>query len=563
MKQHFNLLKISFILLFLPSFINAQVTSWQWAKTTGGSSNQFIKLTTTDNNGNFYTFGSFSSTEIIFDDIILTTTYPTSLFITKYNSNGDVLWAKKIESNSAASLDENSISIDKDNNLILGGTATFVNNLYGDISFNSGNLILNFNNISPQDMRYFIAKFDTNGNILWAKNNQGYSESISIETDDENNIYSIGSFKSSVVTFDTFSINNKGQNDLFITKYDKNGNVIWVKSYGGSTDDLPKQIIRTNDGNFTIIGYFGSPTITSQNTTLTNNGEGWNLFILKIDSEGNIISAVNAGTAENNYNNFLKIYRNDNFYLFGYFETPTITIGNTKLTKIGNADMYIAKYNTNGILSWAKNFGNIESTSVINDITADSNGNIYLASDFSSPTITFGSSTFTNNGIYTTLVLKLNNNGDFIWGKSTLGNIENKGNFPSSIILNYNNDLYLTGVYNSQKVSFDNNIISNTDTRAKIYIASLLQTSLSNQEFYTKNVKLYPNPVNSFLNLKNDQTFIGNNYSIIDVTGRIITKGIINNEIDRIDVDNLKNGLYFFNTSNGSSIKFIKNSSTK
>ena len=555
-KKQFNLFKIIFILIFLPNLINGQVPTWQWAKTTGGSNDQYTRKTVTDNNGNLYALGHFKYPEIFFNNITLTTTYSRALFVSKYNSNGDVVWAKKIES--VGGLTQRTLSIDKDNNLIVGGTVNIYNS-NSDVSFDSGKLILNFTTNFSRNKLFFIAKFDTDGNILWAKNNQGNSEPISIEVDDANTIYCLGSFESSTVIFDGISLNNLGQPDIFITKYNENGNVAWAKSFGGSGHESPKQIIKNSDGSFTVIGCFGSPTITFENTTLTNNSGAFNLFIIKIDSEGNLISAINGGLVPNDYSDFLKLDKNDNFYLYGYFETPTIMIGGTELTKIGDTDIYIAKYNTNGILSWAKNFGNIGCNSNLTDITTDSNRNIYLAADFTSPTFTLGNSTYINDGYYTSLILKLNENGNIVWGKSALGNNDiSKGNYPTSIVVNYNNDLFVTGVYNSQTVSFDNNFISNTDTHTKIYMASLIQSNLPNQEFNKSLIKLHPNPVKNILNFESDQNSIGNNYYINDVMGRVITSGIIRNKIDKIDVSNLKNGLYFFNTNIGSTIKFIK-----
>jgi len=46
--------------------------------------------------------------------------------------------------------------------------------------------------------------------------------------------------------------------DLWVTRLDKNGEVIWNKTYGGSGDDYGYSVIKTSDDNYVIAGYSGS-----------------------------------------------------------------------------------------------------------------------------------------------------------------------------------------------------------------------------------------------------------------------------------------------------------------
>ena len=54
---------------------------------------------------------------------------------------------------------------------------------------------------------------------------------------------------------------NKGSNDIIIVKYDKDGNMLWQKSWGGNSDDILNNVIETEDGNFILFGKSSSTDV--------------------------------------------------------------------------------------------------------------------------------------------------------------------------------------------------------------------------------------------------------------------------------------------------------------
>ncbi|OFY90511.1 MAG: hypothetical protein A3K10_09220 [Bacteroidetes bacterium RIFCSPLOWO2_12_FULL_31_6] len=80
----------------------------------------------------------------------------------------------------------------------------------------------------------FIVKYDANGNALWAKSDAGYGSSATAVTIDKfNNIYVVGYFSSSF-TFNSQTYVSNGYCEIFTIKYDMDGNVIWINSAGGA-----------------------------------------------------------------------------------------------------------------------------------------------------------------------------------------------------------------------------------------------------------------------------------------------------------------------------------------
>lgn len=223
-------------------------------------------------------------------------------------------------------------------------------------------------------LSFFICKNITYTQCFWAKKmgngtdanaTQGYG----IDVDQNGNVYSTGVFVG-LTDFDpgaaTYNLNASGNADIYVSKLDANGNFVWAKQLGGSSSDMSYALALDASGNIYITGQF-------QGTADFDPG---------------------AGT----------------FYL----------------TSSSYNDLFVCKLNSNGNFMWAKKF---ESTAEEqgNSLTIDGNGNILITGDYSG-TVDFdpGIGTFNLTSIYNAanfgneevFVLKLDNNGNFIWAKS-------------------------------------------------------------------------------------------------------------------------------------------------
>src|SRR6185503_13565738 len=99
---------------------------------------------------------------------------------------------------------------------------------------------------------FSLQAFSQAPNWLWAKSAGGISSDYSnaICTDANGNVYITGTFQGSIITFGTYDLHNVGTGalDIFIAKYDANGNVLWAKSGGGIGNDYAYGIcVDTND----------------------------------------------------------------------------------------------------------------------------------------------------------------------------------------------------------------------------------------------------------------------------------------------------------------------------
>ena len=158
-KRKITLTVLSF-LFSLQTF--SQSPDWLWAQSAGGTSGDEGRSCATDASGNVIATGLFSSPTITFGTTVLTNAGGNDMFIVKYDPSGNVLWAKSAGGTSGAG--GNSCTTDASGNIIATGYFTSPT-----ITF--GTTVLTNANAGSSDI--FIVKYDSGGNVLWAKSEGG------------------------------------------------------------------------------------------------------------------------------------------------------------------------------------------------------------------------------------------------------------------------------------------------------------------------------------------------------------------------------------------------------
>jgi len=439
MKKQFILFLIAIVLFVFTS--NCYSQNWLWAKCENSIGNCKGNSVCTDADGNVFITGGFSfCSTIAFGSITLTNTNVVSydVFIAKYDAGGNVLWAK---SAGGGSLDIGySIAVDPNGNVFVTGVFESSTITFGAIT------LVNANANVPT---IFIVKYDTNGNVLWAKSAGGTEEAVanSISTDAGGNIYVTGVFGHAIVFGSITLINPNGVNqDIFIAKYDANGNVLWAKSAGGTDVDFGNSISADASGNVFVTGYSNSPSLTFDSTIIhTNANSGWSdLFIAKYDTDGNVLWAKSVGGTSYDVGMSVSADAGGDVFLTGYFNSPTLTFGSSTLTNTGICNFFIAKYDANGNALWAKRAGG---TLVDRgySISADPAGNVFVAGSFESPTITFGSTTLSKpaGSTYPMFIAKYDANGNVLCASALASYV----NSSECVNADHFGNAFIVGVY--------------------------------------------------------------------------------------------------------------------
>ena len=190
---------------------------------------------------------------------------------------------------------------------------------------------------------------------IWARSSGGpligWNRATSSATDAFGNVYITGIFQSPTIVFGTFSLTNARPltDDIFIVKYDPNGNVLWAKSAGGTQNDWANGITTDANGNVYITGSFYSPSITFGTSTLTNVGSGCT-FVVKYDNYGNLVWAKASLESGYSIGYGIAVDTTGNVYVTGSFFGASITFGSTTLTNSNPSDnlTFLVKYDKYG-----------------------------------------------------------------------------------------------------------------------------------------------------------------------------------------------------------------------
>ena len=392
---------ILFIMLFCV-ILSAQSEVWLWANGAGGASSDRGRAIATDALGNCYTTGSFVGT-VTFGTTSLTSSGSNDIFIAKLDTYGNWIWVKKAGGTGADA--GYGIAIDAEGNCYITGHFQDTAGFGGTSLVSSG----------ASDI--FITKLDSDGNWQWAKKAGSASSDIgnAISTDEDGNCFVVGYYQSTA-SFGESSHISSGSYDMFVAGMDTNGNWLWSKSAGGNSTDIAYGISTDADGACYVTGSFmGEATFGV--TNLSSDGSA-DIFVAKLDSDGDWLWAVRAGGTGSDTGNGISTDVNGNCYITGSF-SATASFGSSNLSSAGGVDIIIAKIGTNGNWLWAKRAGGTGADTGYG-IATDASGNCCLTGFFSG-SAAFGSTSLTSSGANEVFCTKLDTDGNWLWANRAGG----------------------------------------------------------------------------------------------------------------------------------------------
>ena len=350
------------LLLFFVGYTEAQTLNWG----VGYGNTQHVnpRQLDVDAAGNVAVVGHFSDT-LDFDPdtasvhkigAIGPTAASNNLYIQKLDNTGSFLWVKQLAySPGNSNAGHYKIKFDALGNIFVTGSFN------GTVDFDPGPGTQNVTSTNNSDG--YLLKLDANGNFLWVKFIEGNSADVvkEMEIDANGNIYLSGSFFS---TIDLDSgpgvqqLTSVGSRDIFLTKWDANGNFAWAHSYGAGLSDEPYAMELDKNENVILVGTFRDtvdfdPGIGTQQLIASAN-EG---FVLKVDPNGNTLFAKHL--SERNIAE-VALDNDNNILLTGRFQ-GTIDLdpnaGINTVTSNGSYDVFVAKWDSTGNYVWSVSFG--------------------------------------------------------------------------------------------------------------------------------------------------------------------------------------------------------------
>ncbi|OGD73286.1 hypothetical protein A3K29_04090 [Candidatus Collierbacteria bacterium RIFOXYB2_FULL_46_14] len=334
--------------------------NYLWTKVWGGAGtfDDYNSLTF-DTDNNVYVTGEFEST-VDFDPGAGTDNHTANGldgFLTKYDSNGNHQWTKTWGGDSHDRPEIVSFNNDYTNIYVYG-------RFFSTPDFDPGAGTDNHTSNGGYDI--FLTKFDLSGNHVWTKtfggSNHDYSDQIYFDAN--NNFYLLGDFFNTV-DFDpgsgTDNRTSNGSYDNFISKFDADGNFLWVKNWGGSGTDRAMGFTFVGD-RILISGIFVTtvdfdPGSGTQNKTVGGSSD---IYILELSLDGNFksIKTVGGSGVDEAYNITKDV--NNNLYIWGIFSN-TIDFDSSESVdnhvSNGLYDLYLTKYDSDLNYQWTRTWG--------------------------------------------------------------------------------------------------------------------------------------------------------------------------------------------------------------
>ncbi|MCD4772007.1 MAG: SBBP repeat-containing protein [Bacteroidales bacterium] len=352
---------------------------FQWVVQGRGPGSNTCAGITSDENNNVFITGWFSETMETGETVI--ESYGSyDMFVIKINSGGDVLWAK-----SAGGISDdygNRLTINMEGDVIVSGTFR-EEALFGEETYIE----------SPGDRNIFIANYSNDGNFQWVKNfgGKGEDRAYGIECNPSGDIYFTGFFNG-ICFFGDIELFSPSIISTYTTKLNPGGEVLWAKKAGGGANDFSRGFgLGVDDsGNAYATGFLSGNLNFIDDVSLHATGGQFDFdnYIVKYNTEGDFVWAKNSGSIYMDQSRDIFVDGDGYSYITGFF-SHLAEFGQYETESIGMADVFVAKYDPDGIVQWARNAGGTE-----NDygygICANNTGSIFISGVFTREAL-FGS----------------------------------------------------------------------------------------------------------------------------------------------------------------------------
>ena len=341
-----------------------------WVKKGGGGGYSPVGYSVVTLSGDsFVITGEFQGSPIFgygeTNQTVLTCAGIFDIFIAQYNPDGTLAWAKSAggadwdSGRAVTALSDGSIVVTGNFGYEEGDSATFGQGETNETVLTSAGV---------SDI--FVARYNSNGTLAWAKRAGGevYDDGLAITTLSDNSTVVTGYFEDSA-TFAPGEVNetvlsSTGRWDVFIARYAQDGSLTWVKHAGGSNHDEGYGIATLSDNSIVVTGKFGGSGTFGlgepDETVLTSAGSD-DIFIARFNPDGTLIWAKQAGGTDWD-GGYANTALTDNSTVVTGFFKDLATFGpgeenETVLSSAGEWDTFIARYNPDGMLEWARRAG--------------------------------------------------------------------------------------------------------------------------------------------------------------------------------------------------------------
>ena len=400
-----------------------------------------------------------------------------------------------------------SIGTDSSGNVYISG--------YYNTSADFDQITLTNNNASGTNKENFVAKLDSNGNVLWAIPGGNQSggccddRALGMHVTPSGDVFITGTFWSSYYlgvrgapgTIDVPGSQRNAHDNSLLAKIDTDGNPQWVIGFGGDNtsggcswpiydaDDHSYDVKVDSDGFIYVTGFFSGYDADFDGFTITNPEWGNDCqpmgYIGKLDSNGTwlwVDKFDGIKDQRGSRDNRLAIDQFSNIYVVGGFQdrgpNQVANFGPFSLNSNGEWDAFIFKMDKEGNWLWAEGIGS-NKTDRANSIAIDICDDIYITGEYRNPMVfaganaSNGSDTLSHKQKRDVFIAKMNNQGEWKWAKRARSSATDK---PYQMSVDRNKQVFLCGT-SGDSLKFNDNLTVTSqipgDTTMSAWVAQL------------------------------------------------------------------------------------------
>ncbi len=384
----------------------------EWASSITGFNLEFCHHMITDSLGNIYMAGLFEGF-VDFDPgpgtNILSASGGTDMFVLKLDTNGSLIWVRKIGGLSGE--EANGIGVDDEGNVYTTG------NYSHTVDFDPGPGVFNLSTGSFMVSDLFVLKLNSDGDFEWVISIDGQirpQSNHALVLDEANNLYISGLFNETV-DFDPgpdqFELPSIGGDNPFLLKLESDGQFQWVKRWYEShlfSQIEVRHFTVDESGNAYLTGQFDDTLDVDPGPDTHLLVGDLDLFVLKLDAAGDFAWAKAVGNEFDTWGNAITIDDNNYPYITGTFDGTVDFDPGPGTFNLSDASTFILKLDSGGDFAWATAFGDGAGGYLI---SVDMSYNIYTSGRFDD-TVDFdpgpGVFELTSNGNIDVFVHKIN-----------------------------------------------------------------------------------------------------------------------------------------------------------
>ena len=336
--------------------------NWEVVKTFGGSDEDIAHGVSVTEDGGFVVVGNTQSNDGNFSN---KTIVGSDIFLMKFNLSFDLEWTQ-LFGGSADDRGHDVIQLSDGGFAVVG----YSKSSDGSATVNEG------------QHDNWVLRTDSNGTLLWQKSFGflGHDHAYNIIATSDGGLFFNG-------FLDVTASNGQGQEgkrspvskkhgvgEFWCHKLDSEGNLQWRRYFGGTSNDRSYDAIETQDGNFVVVD-----SSESQDVDVSNPKGGYDIWVVKIDSNGKLLWERSLGGSQYDIGNAIIETYNGDFLIAG----QTFSQDKDVTNPLGGSDGILIWLSSVGELIRSKNMGG-SGFDTLNDIIQRQDGTLLAVGHSSS-----------------------------------------------------------------------------------------------------------------------------------------------------------------------------------